>query len=182
MIARWLRATGILMLAGLLGCQQPQPTYQVERSRSYQQSKTVVWGKILRFLQANNITVRQSDPDAGTIEADRQNYQDAAGWAECELARATDRSSNNPRPRRARQRLDRSVSLTIAVREAGGATEVTVDGTFTERQIHPWRNLPFQTGCVSKGVLEKALLDAIAADAPANRQGLYDGLPNSVQA
>jgi hypothetical protein len=167
MTTRWPRAIGILMLAGLLGCQQPQPTYHVERSRSYQQSKTVVWGKILWFLQANDITVRQSDPESGTVQADRQNYQDAVGWAECELARATDRSSNNPRPRRARQRLDRSVSLMIAVREAGDATEVTVDATFIERQIHPWRNLPFETGCVSRGVLEKALLDAIAADAPA---------------
>jgi hypothetical protein len=170
------------MLAGLLGCQQPPPTYHVERSRTYQQSKAVVWGKILRFLQANDITVQQSDPDSGTIEADRQNYQDAGGWAECELARATDRSSNNPRPRRARQRLDRNVSLRIMVREAGGATGVTVDATFTERQIHPWRNLPFQTACVSTGVLEKALLDAIAADAPANRQGSHDGSSKSVQA
>jgi hypothetical protein len=38
---------------------------------------------------------------------------------------------------------------------------VTLDARFTERQVHPWRNLPFQTGCISKGVLEKALLDAI---------------------
>jgi NlpB/DapX lipoprotein len=158
------------MVAGLLGCQQPQRTYVVERSRTYQQSKTVVWGEVLRFLQVNDITVRQSDPASGTIEADRERYQDTAGWAECELARATDRSSDSSRPRRARQRLDRSVALTIAVREAGSATEVAVDATFTERQIHPWRNLPFQTGCVSRGVLERALLDAIAAEVPDSRQ------------
>jgi hypothetical protein len=170
------------MVAGLLGCQQPQRTYVVERSRTYQQSKAVVWDEIVRFLQANDITVRQSDPPGGMIEADRKRYQDAGGWAECELARATDRSSDTPRPRRARQRLDRSVSLTIAVREAGGATEVTVDATFTERQIHPWRNLPFETGCVSRGVLEKALLDAIASDAPGNRQASRGDSPRSVQA
>jgi hypothetical protein len=148
------------VVASLLGCQQPQPSYHVERSRSYQQDKTVVWNNILQFLQANDITVRQGDFERGTIEADRLNYQDA-GWAECELATRTDRSSDTARPRRARQRVDRSLSLKIAVREAGGATQVTLDPTFTERQIHPWRNLPFQTGCVSKGVLEKALLDAI---------------------
>jgi hypothetical protein len=119
-----------------------------------------VWNKILQFLQANDITVRQGDFERGTIEADRLNYQDA-GWAECELAIGTDRSSDTPRPRRARQRVDRSLSLAIMVREAAGATQVTLDPTFTERQIHPWRNLPFETGCVSKGVLEKALLDAI---------------------
>jgi NlpB/DapX lipoprotein len=171
----------ILIVAGLLGCQQPQRTYVVERSRTYQQSKTVVWGEIVRFLQANDITVRQSDPASGMIEADRQNYQDTAGWAECELARATDRSSDSRRPRRARQRLDRSVSLMIAVREAGGGTEVTVDGTFTERQIHPWRNLPFRTGCVSTGVFERALFDAIGADASGNPQASQEHSPKSVQ-
>jgi hypothetical protein len=148
------------MVAGLLGCQQPQPTYNVERTRSYQQDKTLVWDKILQFLQANQITVRQSDFERGTIEADRLNYQDA-GWAYCELAIRTDRSSETSRPRRARQRIDRSLSLAITVRETGGATEVALDPTFTERQIHPWRNLPFRTSCISKGVLEKALLDAI---------------------
>jgi hypothetical protein len=51
--------------------------------------------------------------------------------------------------------------MAITVREVGGATDVTLDPRFTERQVHPWRNLPFTTGCVSKGVLEKALLDAI---------------------
>jgi hypothetical protein len=157
---RWLRAGGLLLVAGLLGCQQPQPTYNVERSRSYRQDKAEVWDKILQFLQANDMTVRQSDFERGTIEASRLNYQDS-GWAECELAIGTDRSGDTPRPRRARQRLDRSLALDIAAREAGGATEVKLDPTFTERQIHPWRNLPFATGCVSKGVLEKALLDAI---------------------
>ncbi len=149
-----------MIVAGLLGCQQPQPTYHVERSRSYQQGKTEVWSKILQFLQANDITVRRSDPGSGTIEADRNNYQDA-GWSACELAIRTDPSSDTTRPRRARQRLDRSLTLAITVREAGGATDVMLDPRFTERQIHPWRNLPFTIGCVSKGVLEKALLDAI---------------------
>ena len=156
----WRLAAAVLLVGSLLGCQQPQPTYDVERSRSYQQDEAEVWNRIMQFLQANDITVRQSDFEGGTIEAQRANYQDA-GWAECELAIGTDRSGDTPRPRRARQRLDRSLALDIAVREAAGATQVTLDPAFTERQVHPWRNLPFETGCVSKGVLEKALLDAI---------------------
>jgi NlpB/DapX lipoprotein len=155
-----LRAAALLMLAGLLGCQQPQPAYHVERARSYQQDKAVVWNRILEFLQANDITVRRNDFARGTIEADRLHYQDA-GWAACELAVRTDRSSDSARPRRARQRVDRDLALMVTVGEAGRATEVKLDATFTERQIHPWRNLPFRTGCVSTGVLEKALLDAI---------------------
>jgi hypothetical protein len=125
-----------------------------------------VWDRTLQFLQANAITVERSDFEAGTIEAARMRYQDA-GWAACELAIGTDRSGDTPRPRRARQRVDRSLSLDIAVRAAGGATQVSLDPTFTERQIHPWRNLPFETGCVSTGALEKALLDAIGPPAGA---------------
>jgi hypothetical protein len=160
MIARWEWAVAIVVLVGLFGCQQPKPSYTVEHSRSYQRSKTVVWNKILQFLQANDITVRSSDPASGVIEAQRKNYQDA-GWAYCELAVRTDRSSDTTRPRRARQRVDRDLSLAIKVSGAGATTNVTLDARFSERQIHPWRNLPFRTGCVSKGVLEKALLDAI---------------------
>ena len=118
-----------------------------------------MWSKVLQFLQANDITVQRSDFATGTIEARRTNFQDTAGWAACELAIGTDRSGNNSRPRRARQRLDRDLSLVATVRDAGSATEVAI--TFTERQVHPWQNTPFRTGCVSTGALEKALLDAI---------------------
>lgn len=156
----WLRSGAIVVVAGLLGCQPVQPSYQVERTRSYQQSKAEVWDQILQFLQASDITVVRSGPGRGVIEAARTNYQDA-GWADCRLARVTDRSSNNARPRRARQRVDRNLALTIDVRDAAGATEVTLDARFSERQINPFRNLPFRTGCVSKGVLESSLLNAL---------------------
>jgi hypothetical protein len=39
--------------------------------------------------------------------------------------------------------------------------QVALDARFSERQINPYRNLPFDVPCRSKGVLEKALLDAI---------------------
>ncbi|HEX5077519.1 MAG TPA: hypothetical protein VFV80_00100 [Geminicoccaceae bacterium] len=158
--ARSWQALGLLVVLGLVGCQQPEPSFQVERSRSYQQDKMVVWDKILQFLQANDIRVRQSDLTRGTIEAERLHYQDA-GWAYCKLAIGTDRSGNTSRPRRARQRIDRDLSLAITVSEVDATTDVMLDTRFTERQVHPWRNLPFTTGCVSKGVLEKALLDAV---------------------
>ena len=116
--------------------------------------------QVLQFLQANDITVGRAISRPARSRRDATNYQDA-GWADCELAIGTDRSSDNARPRRARQRLDRAWRSTIAVREAAGATQVTLDATFTERQIHPWRNLPFDAPCRSTGVLEKALLDAI---------------------
>ncbi|MEM7023396.1 MAG: hypothetical protein AAF637_12510 [Pseudomonadota bacterium] len=154
----WPKIAVLFVFAGLLGCQPLPPTYTVERTRSYQQSEADVWDKIQQFLQANNITVRRSDRQQGTIDADRANYQDA-GWADCPLGIGRDRDGN--RPRRVRQRMDRSLTLKVALSQANGITMVTLDARFTERQIHPWRNLPFRTGCVSTGVLEKSLLDSI---------------------
>jgi hypothetical protein len=116
-MSRLKAAVGAMMLVGLLGCQKPQPSYDVERSRSYQQSTTEVWNKILQFLQADDITVRRSDPANGTVEAERKNYQDA-GWAECELAIGTDRSSDTSRPRRAP--AHRSKPVAFDHRQRGG--------------------------------------------------------------
>jgi len=156
------RTICMAMLAVVLsGCQQPRaPAFQVEQARSYALEKEAVWNKILAFLQANDIAVVKSDPAAGVIQARRIRYQDA-GWAYCEPAVVTDRTGNNRRPRRTRIWLDRDLSLEIQVRDADGMVRVALDGRFSERQVNPHRNLPFQVPCRSKGVLEKALLDAV---------------------
>jgi hypothetical protein len=104
--------------------------------------------------------VLKSDRASGVIEAGRTRYQDA-GWAYCEPAVVTDRSSNNSRPRRTRVWLDRDLELEIQLRDQGGMVQVALDARFSERQINPHRNLPFDVPCQSIGVLEKALLDAI---------------------
>ncbi len=61
---------------------------------------------------------------------------------------------------RARIFLDRSLTLRVDVREAGGIVEVAPAAWFSERQINVYRT-SFDVPCRSKGVLEKALLDAI---------------------
>ena len=50
------------------------------------------------------------------------------------------------------------------MRAVAGGTEVMLDPLFSERQIHPYRNLPFEVPCISKGALGRALLDAIHDD------------------
>jgi len=151
----------IVILAALLsGCQQRAPEFQVEQVRSYTLSKEAVWNQILAFLRTNDIAVLKSDLAGGVIQAGRTRYQDA-GWAYCEPAVVTDRSSNNRRPRRTRIWLDRDLALEIQLRDQGGMVQVALDARFSERQVDPHRNLPFQVPCRSTGVLEKALLDAI---------------------
>ncbi|MEM9492112.1 MAG: hypothetical protein AAGC55_23395, partial [Myxococcota bacterium] len=111
-------------------------------------------------LRANDFSVVRYDPAAGTIEARRIPYPDA-GWAYCEPAVVTAHFGNNRRPRRTRMALDRSVTLAVSVTESGGMVQVAPRARFTERQINPYRNLPFDAPCQSTGVLEKALLDAV---------------------
>jgi hypothetical protein len=155
---------GLGLLALCVAC-QPQPkVYDVERGRTYAADKAAVWDGVLRFLQANDITVVSADPATGVIQAERTAYQDAV-WADCERAWITDRSSNSDRPRRARP-ISRALALEVAVRESVGGAEVQPVARFTEQQHNRWRNLPFTQPCRSTGVLESALLDALGGASP----------------
>ena len=158
---------GILRLGLVALCVacQPQPkVYNVERARTYAADKAVLWEGILRFLQANDIAVISADPASGVIRAERTAYQDA-GWAHCERAWITDRSSDSRRPRRARP-ISRDLALEVAVRESAGGVEVQPVARFTEQQHNRWRNMPFTQPCRSTGVLERALLDALGGAPP----------------
>jgi hypothetical protein len=151
-----------LCLVALCVACQPQPkVYNVEGARTYAEDKAVVWDGVLRFLQANDIAVVSADLATGIVYAERTAYQDA-GWADCERAWVTDRTSDSPRPRRARP-ISRDLALEVAVRETSVGAEVQPVARFTEQQNDRWRNLPFTQPCRSTGVLERALLDSLAA-------------------
>jgi hypothetical protein len=145
-IYRTMRPAIILVILAALfltGSQQPAPAqFQVEQSRSYNLGKQAVWNDILAFLRANDIAVTRSDFASGVIDAWRFNYQDA-GWADCEPAIVTGHSSGNTSPRRTRIFLDRSLTLRVDVREAGGIVEVAPAARFSERHINVHQNLPF---------------------------------------
>jgi hypothetical protein len=159
--------TGILRLGLVAMCAacQPQPkVYDFERARTYAAGKGAVWAGVLSFLQANHITVVSADPASGVIHAERSAYQDA-GWADCERAWVTDRSTDSARPRRARP-ISRDLALEVTFRESAGGVEVQPVARFTEQQMNWWRNLPFTQPCRSTGVLERALLDALGVAPP----------------
>jgi hypothetical protein len=153
------RAPLALLAILLASCQTPPPVYQVEEARSYAKAKPVVWDEILVFLERYEISPVRADPAAGRLEAERHAFEDM-GWADCERAWVTDNTSNSPRPTRAHP-VARDLNLRIALQETGGTTEVGLAARFTEEQIDPYRNMPFTQPCRSKGVLEKALLDAL---------------------
>jgi hypothetical protein len=155
-----------LGLVALWACAPRAPTvYHVERSRTYAEDRAAVWERILGFLQANDIAVLGADPATGVIQAERREYQDA-GWADCERARVIDHNSNSRRPTRARP-LSRDLVLEITVSESDAGTEVQPVARFTELQNDPYTNWPFIQPCRSKGVLERALLDAAGGAPPA---------------
>ena len=121
------------LLALCVAC-QPQPkVYDVERGRTYAADKAVVWDGVLRFLQANDITVVSADLATGVIHA---------GWAHCERARIIDRTSNSRRPRRARP-ISRDLALEVAVRESAVGAEEQPVARYTEQQNDRRRYLPF---------------------------------------
>ena len=157
MRARNLIVTGAVLL--LPAC-QTQKVYQVERSRTYEQPKQAVWDRLLAVLEQSQIEVDSSDFAAGKLTAARHDFEDQ-GWADCERRRVSDNSSSSTRMGWA-LRVDRDLALQADVAEAAGATQVAVDARFTEEQINTWSYQHFMQPCRSTGVLEKALLDALA--------------------
>jgi hypothetical protein len=126
----------LCLVALCVACQPQSKGDNVERARTYAEDKAVVWDGILRFLQANDITVVGADLTTGVIHAERTAYQDA-GWADCERARVIDRTSDSSRPRRARP-ISRDLELEVATtgerRRRRGAAGRAVHGA-TERSV-----------------------------------------------
>jgi hypothetical protein len=155
-----MHARNLFLLGAALLIAACQTTdYQVERSRTYAADKQAVWDRLLSFLERNRIAVTEADFASGRIVAERLNYEDQ-GWADCERRRVYEESSGGRRMSWA-LRVDRDLVLQAAVAEEAGATRVTVDAQFTEKQDDPNSFEFFTQPCRSKGVLEGALLDAL---------------------
>jgi hypothetical protein len=75
-----------LLLAGstVVACQTLQPVYEIERSRTYDQSKGQIWNNVMRFFKENDIGATRADFAGGSIDAERRHCQDA-GWADCPI-------------------------------------------------------------------------------------------------
>jgi len=151
-----------LLGLSLMGC-QPQPiNYNVPESRSYSEDATLVWSRVLAFLDENDLSLVEADRTQSSVTAIRSAYQDQ-GWAFCKPARVIDRHDDKNRRARGRP-VHRTLRLQVRVSEDNNGTVVQPKALITEEQINPFRNLPFTARCLSKGTFENALLKAIDED------------------
>ena len=163
-----MHVRNLLLLATALliaGCQTTD--YQVERSRTYAEDKQAVWDRLLAFLERNQIAVTEADFASGRVVAERRNYEDQ-GWAYCERRRVYESAGSGGSRMSWALRVDRDLALAAMVAEDAGATRVTVDASFTEKQDDPNSFDFFTQPCRSKGVLEGALLDAVGTPGAAD--------------
>ena len=143
----------------LTSCQEMQPVFDVPKSRSISADKSRVFPALISFLKRNDIQVLDIDRDQGRILAARSDYAPGE-WAACRPARVFS-NDDNRRVDRGRP-VSRSLKLRIDVIDSADGSEVRPAAQFIEQQINPFRNLPFDTYCVSTGKLERSLLDELA--------------------
>ncbi len=166
------RALAVLVAGSLaVACQtSPRPVYHVEQARSYARARMRSGTRSCASSRPTTFGRPGPTAPAGTILAERTDYQDA-GWAECEIGWVIDNTSNSG----GAAARARSIAIWSGDRGRGERRERPrdVEARFEEEQIDPFRNLPFDQPCRSKGVLESALLNALggAAGAPAAATG-----------
>ncbi len=146
-------------MLSLTACQSTPRVYDVPTSQSYDRQPAAIWPVMTGFLDANGLAVVETSQATGRIVATLVDYQ-PRGWAACRPARVFDRHDDKNRPDRGRP-VDRRLELEIQVRASDHGSEVRPRATFSERQINPFKNLPFRVRCPSTGDLERALLAAI---------------------
>ncbi|MGI9434728.1 MAG: hypothetical protein ACR2Q4_07870 [Geminicoccaceae bacterium] len=140
----------------LVGCQRPPVIYDVPTSRSYDSNPSVLWPEIVGFLTDNGLTLTEADPNSGRITAQLIDFEPRE-WSACRRARVVDNENRRDRGRP----VNRQMALEIDVTSAEGGSVVRPRAKFTERQINPFRNLPFFVACPSTGLFERTLLAAL---------------------
>ncbi len=153
-----MRVLAIVAALALAGCQTQPVVYDVPSSRSYDLSRADLWEKLVAAVEAEGLTIVEADPSSGRLSAILTGYQDK-GWAACKPRRVIDRHDDKSRRGRGRP-VDRQLELVAGV---DVNSSVSLSASFGERQINPFKNLPFQVRCPSTGLLERRLLDRIGA-------------------
>lgn len=148
-----VRHIAFIML--LAGCQSPPVVYDVPTSRSYDRDTRDVWTDLIAAVGAQGLSIVEADRTTGRLVATLTDYA-PRGWAACRPARVIDRHDDKSRRGRGRP-VDRMLDLTVQLEETDGRSKIGMRANFSERQINPFKNLPFQVGCRSTGELERGL-------------------------
>lgn len=134
-----------LFVFGLAGCATMPVATDFDNSRSYSQSKDAVWTDLVTFFATNNIQIKTIEKVSGVIYAERGRFDDAI--ADC---------GEDP----FYPEISRIASFNVLVLSQGAQTSVTVTSEYKANRLGPY-NEPKTTQCLSTGVLERRILDAI---------------------
>jgi hypothetical protein len=151
-----MRAFYVVAVLALAGCQTQPVVYDVPSNRSYDLGRADLFQNLVAASEAEGLSVVQADPSTGSLRATLVDYRDR-GWAACKPARVRDRHDDKSRRGRGRP-VDRQLDL---VGNVDADSTVRLSTAYSERQINPFKNLPFRVRCPSTGELERRLFDRI---------------------
>jgi len=160
------KAPVLPLVAALLlsGCASlPAGTAQGSDQRTYSDSRTSIWQRILATSASNSMFVRQADTANGIIAVDREIAPESLELFDAWIAHWADCGSRGVLGRALRQ----EVALNYVVREErDGRTTVTLNGRFRELRARYPAQQPQWVECKSSGALEREMLEAIYYDRP----------------
>ena len=150
------RQTLATVLAGALlvsGCATAPLQHEVDRTRTYDQTKDVIWERAVAFFAAHNLSIKTIEKASGIIAVDREitvPIVGLEGYADC----GTDPLMRN---------IAQSIDLNLFVRALpDGRSTVSVNTRFTETRIYGFNMLTARTvTCVSTGKLEDDMLSTL---------------------
>jgi hypothetical protein len=145
-IKRALLVLGVSV--AVAGCSTPPKQHAFENTWTVNNNKDKVWEKAVGFLAMNNISVKAIEKDSGIIYAETTRF-DPSMVADC---------GDDP----LLQVVDSKAEFNVFVRPVdAGTTTVAVNTDFTVVKQFG-NNPPIQQACTSRGVLERAILQAVA--------------------
>lgn len=137
-------AAAAAISVAIAGCATMPASYTVDNSRTYDQSYDAVWEKIVGFFASRNIPIKNIAKDSGVIYAESTSFGD-------EMADCGTGGLMVPFARRA--------SVNVFVTNSTTQPKVSVNTEFQEMRRFDANTTT--VNCNSKGVIERAVLDAI---------------------
>jgi hypothetical protein len=151
-----MRFVPLLIALVLVGCQAQPVVDDVPSRQSFDASRADVWERLVAAVEAEGLSIDEADPSSRRLSATLVAYQDR-GWAVCTPRRVIDRHDDKSRRGRGRP-VHRQLDLAADV---DAQSTVGLRASISERQINPFKNLPFDVRCRSTGALERSLFDRI---------------------
>lgn len=145
MRTKTIQIAALVMALAASGCATLPSTYSVDNSRTYDdQTYDQVWEKIVSFFASRNIQIKNIAKESGVIYAESISFGD-------ELADCGTGGLMVPFARRA--------SFNVSVTRSTPHPKVSVNTEFQE--MRRFDASTTTVNCNSKGVIERAVLDAV---------------------